>query len=243
MPLKGASLQILPRIASLLPAKKNKRTLEDFQKRSASVESRLSTTSSVNEFINLRVETVEDDIRCYTKLKQDIFESFCAKQITAKQHQDGLQDLQNILAECKNEESVLKKQRKILEEDIASELPLYSDIDKAYKNILLSKVMAATSKQSKQQHKFDKSTFRRKVKRFYGSSRQIPSGNGIAVQSFCVLSGWVSESTSAAHLVPKSLNSGELEYLFGIDDNTMLSDPRVGTLSNAFLPIKANLEL
>lgn len=189
------------------------------------MESRLSTTSSVNEFINLRVETVEDDIRSYTKLKQDIFESFCAKQITEIQHQDGLQDLQNKLVECKNEESVLKKQRKILEEDIASELPLYSDIDKAYKNILVSKVMAATSKQSKQQHQFDKSTFRRKVKRFYGTSRQTPTG---IVQSFCAVFGWVPKDTAvAAHLVPKSLNSGELEYLFGVNDNAMLSDPRV----------------
>jgi hypothetical protein len=244
MPPKRVPLEIPQRVSSLLPAAQRKRTLEDFQKRTVSIESRLSTTSSVNEFINLKVENVEEDIRCYIELKQDIFESFRAKQITEKQHQEGLQDLQNKLTELKNEESVLKKQRKLLEEDVTDEMPLYSDVDEAYRNILLSKVAGASGKQSRQQHKFDKSTFRRKVKDFYGSSREISVGTTTEYESFCVLFGWLPQgSTAAAHLVPKSLNSRELQYLFGVDDDSMLSDPRVGTLSKAFLIAKANLEL
>jgi hypothetical protein len=245
MPAKVATLQLFQSISSLLPAAQKKRTLEDLQKRSASIESRLSTTSSVNEFVNLKVENVEEDIRCCTKLKQDIFESFRAKQITEKQHQDGLQDLQNKLTESENEESVLKKQRKLLEEDITDEMPLYSDIDKAYRNILLSKVAAASDNQSRPQHKFDKSIFRRRVKQFYGCSREIAIGGKETMdESFCVLFGWLPQgSTSAAHLVPKSLNSGEVQYLFGVDDNSMLSDPRVGTLSKSLLTTKANLQL
>jgi hypothetical protein len=123
-------------------------------------------------------------------------------------------------------------------------MPLYSDVDEAYRNILLSKVARASGKQSRQQHKFDKSMFRRKVKEFYGSSREISDGTTTNYQSFCVLFGWLPQgSTAVAHLVPKSLNSGELQYLFGVDDDSMLSDPRVGTLSKAFLIAKANLEL
>lgn len=116
-----------------------------------------------------------------------------------------------------------------------------SIFEDAYRNISLSKVIAASNSQSQQKQKFDKSTFRRKVKDFYGSSRDTEDQG---MQSFCVVFGWLPQGlTSAAHLVPKSLNSGELQHLFGVDDNSMLSDPRVGMLSKAFLIIKANFYL
>jgi hypothetical protein len=242
MPLKSVLPQLPLRISSLLPAGRKKRTREDFQKRSVSIESRLSTTSSVNEFINLKVKNIEDEMKYYTRLKQDIFLSFRTNEITEKQYEDGLQDLQKGLAELHDEEAVLKRQRKLLEEDIADEMPLYSDVEEAYRNILVSKVAAASSNQSRRGHKFDKSRFRRQVKQFYGSSQEIRSGKTSENQSFCVIFGWLPQgSTSAAHLVPKSLNSGELEYLFGVQDDRMLSDPRVGMLSKAFLFTKANL--
>lgn len=233
-----ARKQVLPfslGVSAILPASLKKRTLEEFQQRSVSMDSRISTASSVNDFIDLKVEKVEAHIASFTSLKQELFVSFRAKEITEKQYEDGLDELQKELGQLDKEESVLKRQRKLLEEDIEDEMPLYSDLDEAYRRILITKVAAASGKQPKREHKFDKSRFRRQVKRFYGSEREILDGEDPVEESFCVLFGWLPlGSSSAAHLVPKSLDSGELQYLFGVNDTSMLSDPRVGMFFNAF---------
>jgi hypothetical protein len=108
-------------------------------------------------------------------------------------------------------------------------MPLYSDIDEAYKNILLSKMVVASNKQSR--HKFYKSAFRGKVKQFYDNWREIAHGDTTQEEYFCVLFGWLPQrSMPAQYLVHESLNSEELQYLFGVDNDRMLSDPRVGRL-------------
>ena len=70
--LNMAPKKVLPLslgVSAILPASLKKRTLEKFQQRSVSMDSRLSTASSVNDFIDLKVENVKAHIADFTSLK------------------------------------------------------------------------------------------------------------------------------------------------------------------------------
>jgi hypothetical protein len=60
---------------------------------------------------------------------------------------------------------------------------------------------------------------------FYGAIRHRNTG---FVEKYCHLTGWLPEKqVKCAHLVPKSLESDELAYIFGVRE-TVLSEPRDG---------------
>lgn len=190
------------------------------------MESTSPTTSSISNYINLKVENIQHDIKCYTQLKQTIFETLYTKQVTEKQYLDKLQNLENTLKNFKKERSFLDKQRRLLEEDLAEQMPLCPDIDEAYKNIIRSKIIVTPYKQPR---RFNNSTFFGAVTRFYDSRRRIRHGNSVKEEYFCALFGWLHQrAMPTPYLVPKSLNSEELLYLFGVGDDSMFSDPRIG---------------
>jgi hypothetical protein len=115
------------------------------------------------------------------------------------------------------EVKILKRQRKYIIEDIEVDMSDLKkqkqdkDVDvalleRAYTNTIVPRVMAASGKQRK--GSFKQSNFRKAVLNFYNAADND--------SAYCHLTGWwQSKDVRAAHLVPKSLTSEEVSYLFG----------------------------
>lgn len=117
----------------------------------------------------------------------------------------------------------VKRQRKLLEEDLP-ERPDSKQLEEAYAESMMQRLLVATSKQPKK--KFVTGEFRRAVMDYYGAAAEV---NGIQMLH-CPLAGWVvPEDVKFAHIVPKILSSEELSHLYGVGD-LPLRDPKNGTL-------------
>lgn len=125
-----------------------------------------------------------------------------------------------------NELKVLKRQRKLLEEDLEEEAsaakrqrladdePDVTFLERVYTNSIVPQVMGASAKQKKS--KFDQSAFRKDVINFYAA--------GVGDHTFCHLTGWsCGKIVKSAHLVPKSLSEEGVSYLFGAKNGIPLT--------------------
>ena len=104
-------------------------------------------------------------------------------------------------------------------------MPSYARLEDAYGEILMNRVMAATAKPGKK--RYNQSAFKKRVIAFCGAERDSENDGDIG-SIWCHLTGWQTlEDVKAAHIVPKSLESSELSYLFGANE-VMLSDGNNG---------------
>lgn len=146
--------------------------------------------------------------------------------IPAKEMEDHEKRIDDNSDACMTEFLVIKRQRKTFAEDLAEQVPR-QDIEDAYTQTMVRKVMAATGKPKKSN--LNQSKFRKAVEEYYGHDKSESQG------MCCPLTGWSpSGDLRAAHIVPKSLSSEELSYLFGVGD-AILSDPRNGTFFHDYL--------
>ena len=128
----------------------------------------------------------------------------------------------------------LKRQKKAISDDIDEVMPQYSTIESAYCSILTTKIMSASGKQRKGR-RFNQSEYSKAVLSFYGAERRRSSGT---IEKYCHLTGWQNAAlVKCAHLVPKSLESDELAYLFGVRE-TVLSEPRNGMFTSPSPSVK-----
>ena len=218
------------RYSSLVPPSSLK-DMEILSKRTASAMtaiSQLSTTSSTNDFIDAKIESISADLAVNGKFK-GYFESAKKRKILAdEEYDDAVKELESEVKRKERELITLRRQKKIISDDIDDVLPQYSTIEGAYSSVLMAKIMSASSKQRKGK-KFDQSAYSKAVLSFYSAVRHTGSG---LVEKYCHLTGWQSEKlVKCAHLVPKSLESDELAYLFGVRE-TILSEPRNGMFAS-----------
>ncbi|KAL9106771.1 MAG: hypothetical protein Q9187_008520 [Circinaria calcarea] len=119
---------------------------------------------------------------------------------------------------------VLKRQKKIVKEDLEDEKPSHSKPEDAYACVIASKGMAPFGKQKK--YKSNQSWFKSNAVQYYNASKVVDADEDPQTLLYCHLSGWHPEKyVTAAHIVPKSLQSEESSYLFGVGE-AVLSDPR-----------------
>lgn len=207
------------KFSELLPIGAQQR-LERTKSRQVSAASNVSGASDTSEFLEARVNylsTEKDILSVYRQALHDL----PSTQLDEASMRQELKDLATRASPLDKELRVVKRQRKILEEDLAEELPYYDDVATAYAKILNEKTMAASAKPEKWK-KFDRKQFRRDILEFYGAERN----NGSEV--YCHVLGWrISEQVKAAHLVPRSLQGEELSYLFGVGE-MVVSDKRNG---------------
>lgn len=213
--------QIPDKISSLLP-NSYKADLVNLKKRKASTASTISAASGISEFLDTKVKLLGDDIEIadlYRKGLRQISGTISAKDI-AEQEKIISESSESSLKEL----LVIKRQRKTIAEDMADTISRQK-VEEAYAQTLVGKVMAATGNPKKST--FNQTKFRQDVEHYYGASRMNEYGEK---QAHCALTGWrLSNGLRAAHLVPKSLSSEELSYLFGVGD-AVLSDPRNGVV-------------
>lgn len=90
--------------------------------------------------------------------------------------------------------------------------------------------LSAKEKNKKQKEKFNQSKFKKDLQSFY-NVRKVHHNDDCDdyVEVWCFVTGWGEESeVTAAHIVPKSLKSEDLNYPFGVEDDKILTDPRNG---------------
>ena len=125
----------------------------------------------------------------------------------------------------KGEFVTLKRQRKLLEEDIM-EADIHKTVESAYAKAMLNRIKLPKQISAKERNckKHIQEKFRHGLEEYY----EVGRTDGNCKSIYCVATGnWYEpEFMKAAHIVPKSLESEELSYLFG--GEVKLSDPRNG---------------
>jgi len=226
-----ASRPSIPKRYSSLVPPSSLKDVEILTKRSVSAMSQISIASSTNDFIDAKIESISADLAVNGKFKDYFKDGRKRNVFTDEEYDDAMRDLESEVTQQERELISLKRQKKTISDDIDEVLPQYSTVEAAYSSVLMAKIMSASSKQRKGK-RFDQSAYSKAVLSFYGAVRHTDDGS---VEKYCHLTGWLAEKqVKCAHLVPKSLESDELAYLFGVRE-TVLSEPRNGmfTLSNS----------
>jgi hypothetical protein len=231
------------RVSSLLPAAKLK-TLEAIQKRRHTSFSSLTAASSIEDFLEAKKNAIDAEIQLSDTQKLYLNEALDNETITADQHANAIKNIDHSEREefTKTEFALLVRQKKILTEDLKEVHPSYTEFDDAYASLIMEKVEAARANTTHKQNSFNQSAFRDRVLQYYFAEK----GEGDNRQDYCVVTGWhvrtyspklkkLVTQTKAAHIVPKSLQGQDLNYLFGVGE-TLLSEARNGMLCPAVDP-------
>jgi hypothetical protein len=199
----------------------------------ASDMSTISMESTVSEFLEKKSQVFASDLDYYRVYQDGLRHALSTEKLSSQDYQKEMYELDENYKLVLDELRVLKKQRRTLEQDFEdaydyqkhrklSHEPNIEFMERAYAATMISRVMAASSKQKKRH--FDQSKFRRDVVTYLDAARD-PAGHG---RLWCHLSGWHPEKAiKAAHLVPKSLRGDELAFLFGVGE-VVLSNPKNG---------------
>lgn len=239
-PSKGHSLpaHLIPqRISSKLqnfPAYAN--AVENSRKRKASTQSQLvqlTTSSSVADFLSLKLKDAQDDANDFSKLYDIAQEAFQEKIIDQIEYNQMTFELEKKREEKDDEVLLVKKQRKIvtedLEEQLAGEGIKLSKLEEEYA-ALMTKCMTQASDDWKK-IPINHSRFQQNVWQHLEAERYLGTdGNGKKiVERWChVLGMWLeSGEIKTAHLVPASMNGPEVSYTFGVQQLN-LEDARIG---------------
>ena len=211
----------IPERHSSLFSRSRRNRLDDILKRKTSVASMASSTSSISDFVGSKIDDVSLNIEYADEMRKGLKEALEDGNLHAQQYKEAIEDVEKYKKPKGREIVILKRQKKLIKDDLDEALPLHTKLEDAYANILMNKVMAATAKSKK--NKYDQSVFKKLVFAYYGAERDSLD-DGKIDESWCHLTGWhPARNIKTAHIVPKSLESSELSYLFGAGE-VMLSD-------------------
>lgn len=204
--------------------------LARIQSRKASNLSTVST-SAVSVFLDHKIQVVGLNIDYTQRYKEGLVEAFENQKI---QHDELLAALREIKEDDKRnrkEYVTLKRHRKHIEEDISDDWK--QNLETAYSMAIKNRVRIPRqlSRTERNYKKYVQEDFRVAVEAYYDAVKQTQEVTQVKKEVHCaVTKKWfASEAMKAAHLVPKSLQSDELSYLFGVGEID-LNDPRNGTL-------------
>ena len=218
--------QISERFSSLLSVPRQQ-GLREIQKRKASASSTLSKAVSVADFVESKVVDDSIGLEYINEMSRGLKEALQGGHLAAAHYNEAMQDIDKYRTPKESKFVLLKRQKKLIKDDLDETLPSATTIADAYANVIMNKVMAATADQKKK--KSNQHKFRTAVIKYYGAAASsINEGDKDIV--WCHLTGYFpKEYVKAAHIVPKSLESSELSYLFGANE-VMLNEPNNGII-------------
>ncbi|KAH6710865.1 hypothetical protein BKA61DRAFT_578691 [Leptodontidium sp. MPI-SDFR-AT-0119] len=117
---------------------------------------------------------------------------------------------------------VLEQRRKFVEDDLADIPPRWNINDDAYKSLIMAKIEAACAGTPKSGTVIVSKQFKTNTLQYFGGSRLDQHG---VAQVYCMMTGWYGDfgrkgkektPVKGVQLVPRSLEGGDLNYLFGI---------------------------
>ncbi len=187
-----------------------KRKLSDIRSRQVYRSFAVSASSDISDFLEAKVQNLADEIDYIQHFTPGLHELKETGKITAIQLTKELKETNRREREEKEEFIAIKRQRKLLEEDMAQP-GLFELLELAYAHTIKNRVISATGKMS--HRRFKQSSFRKSLEEFYDASHVTDTGER---QTWCMLTGWhPPKDVKAAHIVPQSLSSEELAYLYG----------------------------
>jgi hypothetical protein len=213
----------IPERYSSLVSDKSRNKLDEIKKRRVSVVSQISFESNTRDFIRAKEASVIIDLEYVGTMRNGLKEAYQNGALGKAAYNEAMVDLDGGRRAKQEELIVHKRQKKILTEDLEEQLPSYDNMETAYTNVLVNKVMLANAKQKKS--KFERSKFRSAVDNFYNSKKVL---NGLQLGWCHALGRWIThKGVKAAHLAAKSLDGRDLAYLFGVGE-AVLMDPTNG---------------
>ena len=222
----GDGSPIRRKYASLLPPT-SQSILADYKVRKSSATSLLSNASDVSEFLEQKIKTVELEMDIADFYKKSLTQAYKQDNIEESELTEALDEVNQQNSVKKREWIALKRQKVLIEEDI-EEGPCTTR-EKAYAAAMKHRVKIPTqlSKAEQNLKKHTQEKFRRELETYYAAARTNEGDRSV----FCPVTKtwWAAKLIKAAHLVPRSLQSEELAYMFGADSMD-LSDPRNGLL-------------
>lgn len=195
------------RLSSLLSVSGHQEVNSLLLKREFS-QSQVSLTSSTDEFLEAKLEQITTDLNIYDVMKKYLSQGLEEGRINRKEYNEAVGEIDEKYDPAESEMIAIKRQRKILKEDIQQALPR-SKIEELYTSLIRDLVMGASAKQKKASH--SQQHFRASCFKYYEVDHPTNPE-----EAWCHLTGWHPKDTvTAAHIVPKSLQSDELAYFFG----------------------------
>ena len=216
----------IPERYSSLLAVPHQQVLIEVKKRKASTASQVSLASKTSDFIEHKIADVNAGLEYVQRLRAGLLDAWKSGLIPEAQYKEAIADVEANNRPREQEIVVLKRQKKIVTEDLEDQAPSYVKLEDAYASVITNRVMSAVAKRKK--NSFNQSKFKADVFAFYQATKMVGEPEHQDKLSYCHLTGWyLDQDVKAAHIVPKSLQSEEVSYLFGVGE-AMLSDPRNG---------------
>ncbi|RFU27637.1 hypothetical protein B7463_g8718, partial [Scytalidium lignicola] len=186
--------------------------------------SQLSSTNSTDDFIDTKIESILVDLAIDGKFRNHFDNAKKRKALIDERYNDAIKELKKKVGRKERELATLKRQEKAIADDMNDALSHYSTLEGAYSSVLMTKIISASGQQRKG-GKFNQSEYAKAVLSYYNVERRLGPGY---IRRYCHVTGWyLDKEVKCAHLVPKSLESDELAYLFGVRE-VVLSEPRNG---------------
>ena len=187
-----------------------KRELSDIQSHQASFASTVSASSDISEFLDMKMKCLASEAEYTKHFSEGLLDLKDKCEIPSDQLDDELKMALEKRRKIKDELFATRRQRLLLEEDM-DQPGLFNRLEDAYANSIMNRVMSATCRLVRQ--KLYQSAFRKGLENYYDATQITDDGER---QVWCLVTGWhESTQVKAAHIIPKSLSSGELEYLYG----------------------------
>jgi hypothetical protein len=191
-----------------------------------------AASTSVSDFLEAKIKGYQTELDYLEAYKESLIAARESETITTDQYKESSDEAFQSFYQVSQDLRVLKRQHKIIKEDLEDEIvkrqrndnnePGIDFLERAYADTIVPRVMGSVSKQKKQK-KFNQSAFRKAVLKYYSAGDEE---KGVA---YCHLLGWEpKERVKAAHLVPKCLSGNEIAHLFGTKYFDVKLDPRNG---------------
>ncbi|EPS31126.1 hypothetical protein PDE_06081 [Penicillium oxalicum 114-2] len=226
----------IPKRTPLALTPSNLRKLQQARDRCVSASSQMSvkTTDSLesnaSDFLEAKIEQLTEFKNYFELVKRGILKGNDQQPLSNEELQSHMEPVVTKLATTTATLQVLKSQKRHLAHDLEGETAAFRRqktggepqglLERAYVQAIIDRVMCATAKQGATPFKAKR--FKENVNEVYGITDQRTSRKF----NWChVLGIWRdAEMIKAAHIVPKSLNIGDLGHIFG-DPKDVISDP------------------
>lgn len=224
--------EVSERVSSLLSTQV-KTQLNDIKKRKASAMSTRSASSTVSEFLDAKLHEFVLDHEYINHYRKALKHAYEVKIISEKDWNRMRNEIKKNETKEKKEYVTLKRQRKLIEDNL-EEFSVQNTFEQPYANAMLNRVKLPRQLNSKERSlkRHTQENFKHELAKYYEAETTIES------TKFCYCAAtqrwWKSELVKAVHIVPKSLESEELSYLFGAGEMG-LSEPRNGMVVIVFL--------
>ena len=176
------------------------------------------------EFVASRVQALETELKYRINIRRRLTIAREHHKISYEDYKQAIKSASGHLQRV--EVCVMKRRGNTFARDLDNILHLHSDIKSAYA-FLLVKEMQMTLLKQKNLRNSDRHTFQTDVAKWYHARRPILASK--IYEGYCHITGaWLRiDKIKAVHIVPKSLQGDEIDYMFGYG-TTDLSDPSNG---------------